>query len=138
MLLTRRKLWVHTCRYSYISHRCKTKTGFIWSIRSLSYFYSVQRQNQVLQQSKSWHNHNICINTIYSTHAGQYYPRLLFHSCRSILSETNTGLYLSISFYTPRNEVVGRYTGFTMSVRPSICRQILCRTITWVVFLRIF
>ena len=24
------------------------------------------------------------------------------------------------------------------SVRPSICRQILCRTITWVVFLRIF
>jgi hypothetical protein len=35
--------------------------------------------------------------------------------------------------YTPRNEVVGGYTGFTMSV----CRQILCRTITWVVFLRI-
>ena len=24
------------------------------------------------------------------------------------------------------------------SVRPSVCRQILCRTITWVVFLRIF
>ena len=36
--------------------------------------------------------------------------------------------------YTPHNEVVGGYTGFTMSV----CRQILCRTITWVVFLRIF
>ena len=29
-------------------------------------------------------------------------------------------------YYTPRNEVVGGYTGFTMSV----CRQILCRTIT--------
>jgi hypothetical protein len=46
----------------------------------------------------------------------------------------------------PRNEVVGGYTGFTMSVRmsvcpsvhPSVCRQILCHTITWVVFLRIF
>jgi hypothetical protein len=36
--------------------------------------------------------------------------------------------------YTPRNKVVGGYTGFTMSV----CRQILCRTITWVVCLRIF
>jgi hypothetical protein len=36
-------------------------------------------------------------------------------------------------YYTPRNEVVGGYTGFTMFV----CRQILCRTITWVVFLRI-
>jgi hypothetical protein len=39
-------------------------------------------------------------------------------------------------------EVVGGYTGFTMSVRlsvhPSVCRQFLCRTITWVVFLRIF
>jgi hypothetical protein len=34
----------------------------------------------------------------------------------------------------PRNDVVGGYTGFTMSV----CRQILCHTITWVVFLRIF
>jgi hypothetical protein len=52
--------------------------------------------------------------------------------------------------YPPRNEVVGGYTGFTMSVRlsvrpsvrpsvcPSVCRQILCRTITWVVLLRIF
>ena len=28
--------------------------------------------------------------------------------------------------YTPRNKVVGGYTGFTMSV----CRQILCHTIT--------
>ena len=28
--------------------------------------------------------------------------------------------------YTPHNKVVGGYTGFTMSV----CRQILCRTIT--------
>ena len=36
--------------------------------------------------------------------------------------------------YTPHNEVVGGYTGFTMS----ICRQILCRMITWVVFFRIF
>jgi hypothetical protein len=43
-----------------------------------------------------------------------------------------------IRFYTPHNEVVGGYTGFTMSVCPSVCRQILCRTITWVVFLRIF
>jgi hypothetical protein len=44
--------------------------------------------------------------------------------------------------YTPHNKVVGGYTGFTMSiclsVRPSVCRQILCRMITWVVFLRIF
>jgi hypothetical protein len=39
---------------------------------------------------------------------------------------SNDGKYL----YTPRNEVVGGYTGFTMSVRPSVCRQILCRTIT--------
>jgi hypothetical protein len=34
--------------------------------------------------------------------------------------------------------ISGGYTGFTMSVHPSVCRQILCRTITWVVFLRIF
>ena len=41
--------------------------------------------------------------------------------------------------YTPHNEVVGGYTGFTMSVRLYVvCRQILCHTITWVVFLRIF
>jgi hypothetical protein len=33
----------------------------------------------------------------------------------------------------PRNEVVGGYTGFAMFIR----RQILCRTITWVVFLKI-
>jgi hypothetical protein len=42
----------------------------------------------------------------------------------------------------PHNEVVGGYTGVTMFVRlsvcPSICRQILCRTITWVVLLRIY
>jgi hypothetical protein len=42
------------------------------------------------------------------------------------------------TFYNPRNEVVGGYTGFTMSVRPSVCIQILCRMITWVVFLRMF
>ena len=38
----------------------------------------------------------------------------------------------------PCNEVVGGYSGFNMSVCPTVCRQILCRTITWVVFLRIF
>jgi hypothetical protein len=41
-------------------------------------------------------------------------------------------------YYTPCNEIVGGYSGFTMSVRLAVCRQILCRTITWVVFLRIF
>ena len=40
------------------------------------------------------------------------------------------------SCYTPRNEVVVGYTGFTMSVRPSVDES--CRMITWVVFLRIF
>ena len=47
-------------------------------------------------------------------------------------------LNISWSSLCPRNEVVGWYTGFTMSVRlsvrptvcPSVCRQILCRTIT--------
>jgi hypothetical protein len=37
--------------------------------------------------------------------------------------------------YTLRNEVVG---GILVSPCPFVCRQILCRTITWVVFLRIF
>jgi hypothetical protein len=46
--------------------------------------------------------------------------------------------FIKIVNYTPRNEVVRGYTGFTMSVHPSVCRQILCHTITWVVFLRIF
>ena len=44
-------------------------------------------------------------------------------------------------YYTPRNEVVGGVYWFhhvRPSVRPSVCRQILCRMITWVVFLRIF
>ena len=35
-----------------------------------------------------------------------------------------------IYFYTPRNEVVG---GILVSPCPSVCRQILCRVITWVV-----
>jgi hypothetical protein len=47
-------------------------------------------------------------------------------------------LFWQCDIYTPHNEVVGGYTGFTMSVHPSVCRQIVCRTITWVVFLRIF
>ena len=38
--------------------------------------------------------------------------------------------------YTPRSEVVGGI--LVSSPCPSICRQILCRTITWVVLLRIF
>jgi hypothetical protein len=42
-------------------------------------------------------------------------------------------------FYTPHNEVVGGIlVSPCPSVCPSACRQILCRTITWVVFLRIF
>ena len=42
-------------------------------------------------------------------------------------------------FYTPYNEVVGgMLVSPCPSVCPSACRQILCRTITWVVFLRIF
>ena len=45
-------------------------------------------------------------------------------------------LYM-VGYYTPRNKVVGGYIGFTMSVRPSVCRQILCRTITWVMFLKL-
>jgi hypothetical protein len=38
----------------------------------------------------------------------------------------------------PPQQCCRGYTGFTMSVRLSVCRQILCRMITWVVFLRIF
>ena len=37
--------------------------------------------------------------------------------------------------YTPHNKVVG---GILVSPCPSVCRQILCRTITWVVLLRMF
>jgi hypothetical protein len=41
--------------------------------------------------------------------------------------------------YTPRNEVVGGIlVSPCPSVCPYVCREILCRTITWVVFLRIF
>jgi hypothetical protein len=29
------------------------------------------------------------------------------------------------SYYIPRSEIVGGYTGFTMSVHQSVCRQIL-------------
>jgi hypothetical protein len=51
--------------------------------------------------------------------------------------QTKGSMVLSSYFYyTPRNEVVGGYTDFTMSVHPSVCRQILCRTITWVVFIK--
>ena len=32
-----------------------------------------------------------------------------------------------ISFYTPHNEVVGGYTGFTMSVRPSVDKSYVVR-----------
>ena len=55
-----------------------------------------------------------------------------FLSVLDFLPQTPTpGLGITlVSSYTPRNEVVGGYTGFTMSVRPSVCRQILCRTIT--------
>ena len=35
-------------------------------------------------------------------------------------------LFKLLYFYTPHNKVVGGYTAFTMSVRPSVCRQILC------------
>ena len=39
-------------------------------------------------------------------------------------------------YYTPpRNEVVG---GILISPCPSVCRQFLCRTITWIVLLIIF
>jgi hypothetical protein len=41
---------------------------------------------------------------------------------------------IRLHIYTPSNKVVGGYTDFTMSV----CRQIPCRSITWVVLLRIF
>jgi hypothetical protein len=32
-----------------------------------------------------------------------------------------------VCFYTPRNEVVGGYTGFTMSVRPSVDKSYVVR-----------
>ena len=32
--------------------------------------------------------------------------------------------FLVCIYYTPRNEVVGGYTGFTMSVRPSVCPSV--------------
>jgi hypothetical protein len=32
-----------------------------------------------------------------------------------------------LCYYTPRNEVVGGYTGFTMSVRPSVDKSYIVR-----------
>ena len=49
------------------------------------------------------------------------------------LMESTYGRFC-IKFPQSRMKGEGGYTGFTMSV----CRQILCHTITWVVFLRIF
>jgi hypothetical protein len=47
--------------------------------------------------------------------------------------------YANTYNYTPHNEVVGGIlVSPCPSVCPSACRQILCRTITWVVFLRMF
>ena len=34
---------------------------------------------------------------------------------------------LNIAYYTPHNEVVGGYTGFTMSVRPSVDKSYVVR-----------
>jgi hypothetical protein len=45
-------------------------------------------------------------------------------------NERNPPLFtgkLLIKFYTPRNEVVGGYTGFTMSVRPSVDKSYVVR-----------
>jgi hypothetical protein len=36
-------------------------------------------------------------------------------------------IVISYCFYTPRNEVVGGYTGFTMSVRPSVDKSYVVR-----------
>ena len=59
----------------------------------------------------------------------------LFHICLSICTVCHSHNAVLIYFYTSRNEVVG---GILVSPCLSVCRQILCRTITWVVFLRIF
>jgi hypothetical protein len=49
--------------------------------------------------------------------------------------ESKVPMPIKMYHYTPRNEVV---EGMLVSPCPYVCRQILCRTITWVVFLRIF
>ena len=49
--------------------------------------------------------------------------------------ESKVPMPIKMYHYTPRNKVV---EGMLVSPCPYVCRQILCRTITWVVFLRIF
>ena len=55
------------------------------------------------------------------------------HPCSpSVVMDSSCSI---LRFYIPRNENVG---GILVSPCSPVCRQILCRTITWVVFLRIF
>ena len=50
--------------------------------------------------------------------------------CLSVVKacpHTPTYLFFPEANYTPRNEVVGGYTGFTMSVRPSVDKSYVVR-----------
>jgi hypothetical protein len=54
----------------------------------------------------------------------------------SVISSPITLEWQKWKSYPPQRSCRGVY--WFHHVRPSVCRQILCRTITWVVFLRIF
>ena len=56
--------------------------------------------------------------------------------CKLNVIRNHGMLNLVIFLYPPQQSCRGVY--WFHHVRPSVCRQILCRTITWVVFLRIF
>jgi hypothetical protein len=82
--------------------------------------------------SKSYHYSTwVCSLFFISFHNSTRVSSIFFISCHystylsSIFSR-------SFHYYTPHNKVVVGYTGFTMSVRlsvcQSVCRQILCRT----------
>jgi hypothetical protein len=44
--------------------------------------------------------------------------------CKKRLVQTTLFPFPVMFYYTPRNEVVGGYTGFTTSVRPSVCPSV--------------
>ena len=56
-----------------------------------------------------------------------YHSSNIFQIFFSISFNNNKNQFL---LYPPATKLQGGYTGFTMSVRPSVCRQILCCTIT--------
>ena len=99
----------------------KLKFYDIFLLCSIQY-YVIKIVGDVWQLCDFLHRHHQWCLTLQEVHITTTCSNKLIFLHYYPLSKSN--------YYTPRNEVVGGYTGFTMSVRPSVCRQILCRTIT--------